>query len=1027
MIFTDVFIRRPIFATALSLMLLTVGFISLTKMDVRLFPKIETSTVNVTVTYPGANASLMEGFVTTPVEHAISGVEGIDYIASSSTQGQTSINVNMKIGYDVDTALINVSNMVSSVRWKLPKDIQDPVVTKSDSNSQTTLMLTFSSNSMLPEAITDYLLRVVQPQLQMQPGVSQAQILGSREYAMRIWLNPYLMAAHKVTAEDIKDAILNNNVQAAAGKLKSKFEQYDVYANTDLSTAAEFNNIVIRSDKNNRLIRIKDIGKAELGPTDTDVSIYMKGKKAIFVAITPKSNANPLDVAKAIKNILPEIKAHLPQGLKESILYDASTFINASLTEVQYTIIMAAIFVFLVIYLTIGSLRAVLIPVVTIPLSIIGACAIMLALGYTINTLTLLAFVLAIGLVVDDAIVVLENIHRHLEEGLPPFKAAIIGAREIAFAVIAMTLTLAAVYAPIGFMTGLTGKLFSEFAFTLAGSVIISGFIALTLSPMMCSKIYRQNENLHTGFQGVVNRTFDKIVVGYKYALHMVLDYRYIVVIIALIIYAACYFLYTNIKQELAPAEDQGALVGMVSGPAAANIDYTELQTQKIVKIYDSIPEMKTYGVVNGFPNGTNSALSFLIFKNWNKRKRSAMQIQHIYTPQLWAIPGEMAYLSNFPALPGASSFFPIEFVLKTTESYEKLQQYTQKILQAATQWGGLVNADVDLKIDKPQIDIKIMRDKAASLGITMDQIATGLNIFLAKPIVNWFNMKGRSYEVLPQLFRKFRSIPVKLSNLNIITANKQLIPLINVVQATEKTVPRSLNHFQELRSSTLQANLAPGVTQGEAYDYLQNLAKKLLPSTIITDTSGQLRQYVTTLGEMVSTFIFAIIFIYLILTAQFESFRDPFIVMLSVPLSIAGALLTLKIFGGTINIYTQIGLVTLIGLITKNGILIVEFANQQQEKGKDMLEAIIEGASQRLRPILMTTCAMILGALPLVLATGAGAVSRRQMGLVIVGGMSFGTLLTLFVVPTAYYLLASKITKDPAKEKMLQELDKTT
>jgi len=1023
MLFTDIFIKRPIFATAISLMILVIGIVSFAKLNIRLFPKIDTPTITVQIYYPGANASLMEGFVTTPIENAVSSVEGVDYIASQSSQGASSISVNMKPGYDLDTALINVSNKVSSVRWQLPKAIQDPVVRKAPTGgASAALFITFESNTMQSEAITDYLMRIVQPQLQMQPGVSSANIMGARTYAMRIWLNSQLMAAHQVSASDINQAIQTNNIQSAAGQLKDTLQQSDVYANTDLTTEKEFNDIVIRND-NGKITHIKDIGTAKLGAENTDVSIFIKHKNATFLQITPKTNANPLDVVKAIKKVLPDIKQHLPQNLHMSIMYDVTRFISSSLKEVRHTIIAAILFVFVVIFLTLGSLRSILIPIVTIPLSIIGACSLMLVLNYSINTLTLLAFVLAIGLVVDDSIVVLENIHRHLEEGLHPFKAAIVGAREISFAVIAMTLTLAAVYAPIGFLTGLTGKLFSEFAFTLVAAVLFSGFIALTLTPMMCSKFYRTNENLHAGFAGLINQTFNKITAGYRSALQITLRLNYLVVIVALIIYALCFVFYAHIPKELSPQEDQGAIIGIVQGPASANLNYTEQHTKKIMKIYDSIPEMQTYGIINGFPFGVNSSISFLVLKPWDERKRSTMQILPTLFPRFWSIPGIIAFPTNPPMLPGASSFTPIDFVLKTTADYNTLQKYTQKFQQAIEKWGGLTNLNVDLHIDKPQTDIKIIRNKVADLDINMNEIAESLNVFLGKPITTRFNMKGRSYEVLPQLFNQYRTVPDKLNSLYLHTGKGSLIPLSNIAEITEKTVPRTLNHFQELRSATISASLAPGVTQGQAYDYLQQQAKKILPKNIQVDTSGQLRQYVTAVGKMAGTFIFAIIFIYLILAAQFESFRDPFIVMLSVPLSIAGALLVLLVFGATINIYTQIGLVTLIGLITKNGILIVEFANQQQEKGKEFLEAILDGASFRLRPILMTTCAMILGATPLVFASGAGSVSRHQLGLVIVGGMSFGTFLTLFVVPTAYYLFASKKTKDKNIEKMLEEV----
>lgn len=1012
--FTEVFVRRPVFATAMSLLLLAIGILSLTKMELRQFPEIDASVIQVQITYPGASPSLMEGFVSTPVEAAIAGIDGVDYMTSASKQNASIITVYMKLGYDIDKALINVSNQVSSVRSQLPKDILDPVISKQDPNATAIIWLSFTSDKMSPGKVSDYLLRVVQPELVMQEGVGSAEIISPALYSMRIWLNPQLMAGRGISGLDIQNAIYNYNVQSAAGTVKGTQHQYQVVANTDLNTAKEFNDIPLKV-QNGQVVRIKDIGNAELGGQNNDISINVNGKDAVLISITPKSNANPLAVADAIKAQLPNIRAHLPDGVHMSMLWDQSIFITASINDVRHTIIEAGIFVFIVIFLMLGSFRSVFVPIVTIPLSIIGGCSIMFALGFSINTLTLLAFVLAIGLVVDDAIVVLENIHRHLEEGLTPFKAALVGAQEISFAIIAMTLTLAAVYAPIGFAGGLTGKLFTEFAFTLAGSVLVSGFIALTLSPMMCSKIYRKNEDLHGGFQGVVNRVFERMTKEYKKLLHLVIQYRYLVCIFALVIYVFAYLMYAHIPKQLAPDEDQGGLIAVFKGPSSANVDYVKKITDNVSQtIFTKIPELDDYFVVNGYPN-TSSALSFLAFKPWDQRKRSAMQIQTSLQGPLWSIPGVIAFPANFPPLPGSTSYSPVQFVLKTTEEYPVLEKYLDQMKKTASAWGGLVNIDSDLKIDQPQTNVVIERDKANDLNISNNEIAAGLSISLGQPITTYFNMQGRSYEVLPQLYQEYRSIPDKLNNLNVKTMNGQLVPLSNIAEVEETVTPRELDHFQELRSATITANLAPGYTQGTAYDYLQNLANTTLPKTIQTDVAGQLRQFIQESGRMGQTFLFAIIFIYLILAAQFESFRDPLIVMLSVPLSIAGALFLLMLFGGTINIYTEIGLITLVGLITKNGILIVEFANQQQEKGKEILEAIVDGASMRLRPILMTTCCMILGGLPLAMSWGAGGVSRRQIGLVIVGGMSFGTLLTLFVVPVAYYLFATKINKKEA------------
>ncbi len=1008
--FTDVFIRRPVFATTVSLLLLLVGVISFFNLHVRAFPKITPAVVNVTTTYSGANAKLMEGFVTTPIEEAISGVEGIDYIESSSSQGRSKVSVHMKLGYDINTAMSDVSSKVDSARWKLPKEVNDPIISKRDPNAQASIIVAFMSDTLSPEDVTDYLIRFIQPKLQNVPGVSQAQIYGAREYSMHIMLDPELMAAHHVTASDVQQALQSHNVQSASGRIEGKTQEFTVYSTTDLHTPAQFNNIPIRQDQG-RIVRIKDIGLAKLGPSDDRVSVIMNGKKARIIGIMPKSTANPLSVSKAVRNLLPEIRKNLPKGLKVRELFDMSTFISNSLKEVIITIAMAAFFVFLVIFLMIGSFRAVLIPLVTIPLSIIGVNAIMLAFGYSINTLTLLAWVLAIGLVVDDAIVVLENIYRHLAGGMSAKEAAIIGAREISFAVIAMTLTLAAVYAPIGFTTGLTGKLFTQFAFTLAGAVIVSGFIALTLTPMMCSNLFRGNYSMETGYAGFVDRLFDKLRVGYKAALHFVFKWRYIVLIFAAVVYASCYFLFVHTPAELAPPEDQGALIGFVEAPAAANLYYTEQHTKQLESIYASIPEIVNYGIING-AKGVNSAVSFIILKPLGQRTRSAMEIKNQLFPLMWSIPGIIAMPNNFPALPGAGGFHPISYVLKTTASYKDLNNDAQKFVQALSRWSGLTNVRSNLNINQPQTVVNVHRNEAADLGISMNQIAQTLNLFLAKPTMTRFEMNGRSYDVLPQLYPQYRNTPDELNDLNVRTQSGELVPISNLVDIQEEVIPQSLPHFEQLRAAKITAGLSPGVTQGEALDYMNNLAKKILPKNVHVGYSGQLRQYVQASGKMGDVFIFALIFIYLILAAQFESFRDPLIVMLSVPLAIAGALVLLKLTHGTLNIYTKIGLVTLVGLITKAGILIVEFANQQQEKGLSIHEAIVEAATHRLRPILMTTTAMVLSALALVFASGAGAESRHQMGIVIVGGMLFGTILSLFVVPTAYYMFAARIQK---------------
>jgi multidrug efflux pump len=1013
--FTDIFIKRPVFATCLSLMIFLTGLVSMTHMDLRQFPKVNSSVITITVTYPGATSDVMEGFITTPIEEAISAVDGIDYITSQNTEGQSVVSVNMQLNANVDAAMTEINSDVSSLLTQFPKDINNPVITKSDAGSYPLLFLQASSTTLDTEALTDYLIRVVQPQLQMVDGVSQAEIMGERMYAMRIWLDPYLMASRNITSPDVYNAINNYNVIAPSGAIKTKYQEIDLYSSTDLKTAEDFDNMLLRND-GGQIVRIKDVGKAMLGAANTDFSVFANGKPSTFIAIMQKSDANPLTIQQGIIQLLNKIRPSFPQGVSVDPFYDFTKYISSSIHEVVVTLVEACIFVFLVIFFMLGSFRSVFVPLVTIPLSLMGACIIMLALGFSLNLLTLLAFVLAIGLVVDDAIVVLENVHRHLEEGLTPKQAALTGAHEISFAVIAMTLTLAAVYAPIGFMGGLTGSLFTEFAFTLAGAVIVSGFVALTLSPMMCSKIYRQGENLHAGLAGVADKFFDKLRAGYKRLLKIMIKARYIVLVGALAVYGLCYFLYSGLQSELAPVEDQSAFFVIGIGPAAANLDFTETQTAKQVKLVQKlVPELESVAVVNGYPTGINSSFGLVVLKPWEDRKRTAMEMRDKLFFPLWSIPGMEFFPSLPPALPGPSGFTPVMFVLRTIGDYPQLEQSAKKLMQEAQQWGGVVNLNTDLKIDQPQVHVEVDRDKAAMLGISMQDISLTLNTFLSMPIVNYFEQNGRSYQVLPQLYRKYRNIPDALNNLNLRAANGDMVPLANLVKITEDVIPESRNHFQQLRSATINANLSPGVSLGTALQKLEQLAKTTLPAGILVDYAGESRQLIQESGNTWLLFLFALVFIYLVLAAQFESFRDPFIVMLTVPLAVTGAFLGLYVCDGTLNIYTNIGLVTLIGLITKNGILIVEFANQKQEKGAEFLDAIIDGAATRLRPILMTTFAMILGSVPLMLASGAGAVSRAQMGFVIVFGISFGTLLTLFVVPTAYYLFATKKKVDIA------------
>lgn len=1023
--FTDVFIKRPVFASVLSLIILLIGARAYFALPVREYPKIDVTAVTVTVNYPGASASLMEGFVTTPIENAISGVEGIDYMTSSSVPGQSKITIYFKLGYDVNAAVVDVSDQVTSVRYQLPRDVYDPIIAKNDPNANPTVYLTFKASgkdAMTPEELTDYLIRVIQPQLQLLSGVGQVQIYSAHQYAMRVWLDPYQMAAKGVTANDINLAIYYGNVQAASGSVKSSLQQLNINTLTDLHDAVGFNNLVIRNN-NGQLVRIRDVGRAELGATTYDVSLLVDGDDGIVVAITPLPNANPLDVSDAVKNFLVRAKSNLPTGVTYQTLVDTSDFIIASIDEVKKTIVEASICVIIIVFMFLGSFRVLAIPAVTMPLSLIGVFGVMLALHYSLNTMTYLALVLAIGMVVDDAIVVSENIHRHLVQGKSPFEAALVGAGEIKFAIISITLTLAAVYAPIGFMSGLTGDLFREFAFTLASAVIISGFIAITLSPMMCSKVMTPNV-LDGNLAKKIEHFTNYLATSYHRILEKVLTFRKFVVLGMLLIFGSCYFLFTSIPQELAPAEDMGWIFTYIIGPADANVEYMAKYTSRLTDIFGSLPELSHYGIVNG-AGGHNAGIAFMSLKPWDQRHRSVSQILQQILPQCLSIPGVLAFPTNPFSLPGASSYHPITVAIETLGSYEDLNTVSQQVMAEMRKNPKIINIDSDLKMDESELDININRDQAGDLGINMQDIAMAINLAYGQPLTTYFSINGRAYQVLPELEDRFRNRPDVINTLQVRTTQGGLVPLSNLVDVKDKTYARTLNHFQQLRAATISADLAPGYTMGQALDYINAAIKKYEKPKMQVDYSGQTRQFVQTSNTMLVTFLFAVIFIFLVLAAQFESFADPFVVLLSVPLSTFGALVALKLTGGTLNIYSEIGLVTLIGLITKHGILMVEFANQLQEQGKHFYDAIVEAAMIRLRPILMTTGAMVLGALPLAFAHSAGALSRQQIGWVIVGGMSIGTIFTLFVIPTMYTFFADNFEKKKL-EKTKEDKDAT-
>lgn len=1005
--FTDIFIRRPVFATVLSLIVLLVGARAYFSLPVRLFPKVDASVVTVNVTYSGADAALMDGFVTTPIENALIGVDGIDCLKSSSSPGESTISVYFNLGYDINVAVSDINTKVSSVRGKLPKDIDSPIVDKRDPNATPILYLSFASKNMTAEQVTDYLDRVVQPQMQILSGVARAEILGAREYAMRIWLDPKLMAAHGVGADDVRAALTYNNLQSASGILKSDWQKLNVKVFSELADSNQFNNLVIR-DTDGYLVRIQDIGTAELGAKNSDFSFLMNGQAVVGMAITPGPTANPLDVTAEVTKFIKRMQNSLPTGLTAEVVWDNSTYIRESIKEVKKTIIESALCVIAVVFIFLCSTRLLLIPLVTIPLSLIGVCGVMLALGYSLNTITFLSLVLAIGMVVDDAIVVSENIHRHIMLKKTPLEAALVGAREIQFAVISMTLTLAAVYAPIGFLTGLVGSLFKEFAFTLASTVIISGFVALTLSPMMCAKIMTP-DILEGRLPQLAHHKFDQLMNFYQRTLETVLQHRKKVLILIAAILGASGMFYKLIPSELIPTEDVGGIMTIVMAPTTAGLEYTEKYTKQLQPIFESVAERESYLIVNGY-DGLNTAISFLVLKPWSERKRSAEEIIAAIAPKMWAIPGILAFPLSPMMLPGSSGKTPIELIVQTPGEYKDLQEIMDKLIAAAKANPKLMNIDTDMKLDQAQININIDRNKAGDMGVSIADIGDAVNMALGEPTVGRFSIAGRSYDVIPQLKEGYRKQPETLNLLYLHTQGGELVPLSNLVTMQEVLQPQGIMHFQQMRSATLTASMVPGYTIGEALTYLQKASEKILPKDkgMQLNYGGISRQYMQASGSMQITFLFALIFIFLVLAAQFESFRDPLTVLFSVPLSVFGALLALWITGSTLNIYSEIGIVTLIGLISKHGILMVEFANQLRESsGKSAHAAIVEAASIRLRPVLMTTAAMVLGSLPLALAHGAGAVSRRQIGWVIIGGMAIGTLFTLFVVPTVYTYLA--------------------
>ena len=1010
--FTDLFIRRPVLAVVISLVLLVLGLRSFGVLPVLQFPRTQNAVITVSTTYAGADPELVAGFITTPLENAIAQVNGIDYMSSTSTNSSSLITVTLKLNYDSDKALTEMNAQISSVLNQLPPQTQKPVMKISIGQTLDAMYIGFSSKQLPSNNITDYLLRVVQPKLQAVDGVQTAELLGAKNFALRAWLDPKKLAAYGLTAADVNTALAQNDFLSGVGNTKGMMVQVNLNASTNLHSEDEFRNLVIKQS-NNAIVRLKDVANVTLGAENYDTEVAFDGNSAVYIGIQVAPSANLLDVIKRVRDLMPELQAQLPQGIEGKIVYDSTKFVNSSIHEVIKTLSEALLVIILVVFAFLGSPRSVLIPVVAIPLSLIGTFTIMLAFGFSINLLTLLAFVLAIGLVVDDSIIVVENVSRHIEEGVAPMRAAINAARELAGPIIAMTIVLISVYVPIGFQGGLTGALFTEFAFTLVGTVTVSAIIALTLSPMMCSRLLRphlaQDTSLESRVVHFIDASFEKVRRLYSRTLHGSLDYLPVTAVFALIVLGSIYFLYAAAKHELAPQEDQGVIISSLTAAPDSTLQQREPYAKQNYQIYASHPETAHVFQID-MPG---RMIAGMVLKPWDERSKTSSQLQPVVQQQLSHIAGAQAVAFQPPSLPGSRGL-PIQFVIGTTEPFERLNDVVQEFLQKAQKSGMFMFINTDLRIDLPQSTVVIDRNKAALLGLSMQDIGNSLAAMLGGGYVNYFSLEGRSYKVIPQVQQRYRLNTAQLLDYYVRTASGTSVPLASIVHITSKTTPESLNHFQQLNAATVQGVAQPGVTTGEALGYLKDLAAKTLPQGYSIDYGGQSRQFMQESGGFVVMFAFALVIIFLALAAQFESFRDPFIILVSVPMSIAGAMIfiSLGIGGSSLNIYTQVGLVTLMGLISKHGILIVQFANNLRQEGKTKRDAIEQAAITRLRPILMTTAAMVLGVIPLITASGAGAASRFNMGLVIASGLAIGTVFTLLVVPAVYMLIASNQVK---------------
>lgn len=1006
MLLSDICIRRPVFATVLSLLIVLVGLISYERLTVREYPAIDEPVVSVSTTYTGASPEVIESQVTKPLEDQLAGIEGVDVMSSRSRSERSYINIKFHLSRSPEAAAADVRDKVSRARRFLPDEVDEPIINKVEADSTPIVYIGVDLGDYNPIQASDYINRYVKTRLSVLPGAAEVRVFGERLPSMRIYVDRARMAGYSLTVQDIEDALRRQNILIPAGRIESRDREFSVVSSTDLQTVEEFKAIIVARVKGFP-VRLGDMADVRVAAAEERVLARFNGNNSLSIGVTKQSTANPLDLSLAVRAEIEELNRNLPGNMQLVITYDSSVFIQESIKSVYITIAEAIVLVMLVIFFFLRNVRASLIPIVTIPVSLIGALALMYAFGFSVNTLTLLAMVLAIGLVVDDAIVVLENVYRHIERGMDRVEASFLGIKEIAGAVIAMTLTLVAVFAPLAFATGRTGRLFIEFALTLAGAVAVSGFVALTLTPMMCSRML-QAQHKPNRISRAIESFLQALTVWYRRSLLHALRHRVWVSVVGIVVAALSVVLFNALESELAPTEDRGVIFGIVSAPEGATLDYTLASVREIEHIYSTLPETQGVQSIIGFPTVTDS-FAILRLAPWDERTRSQQSIARELQPQFSALPGVRAFPTNPPSLGQRATSKPVEFVIMSQAPYPELAMIVKRFTDALADYPGLQNIDTDLRLNTPELRVILDREKLSDSGVNVDTVGRTLESLIGGRQVTRYETDGEQYDVIVQIEKQERSRPDDILNIYVRAESGEMVPLSSFLAITETVSPQSLNHFNRLRAVIVQASVAPGYALGEVLSHMDSVAKQTLPSSVQLDLDGQSREFRNSSGSMYFIFMMSLVFIYLVLAAQFESWRNPLIIMLSVPLSMTGALLALWLSGGTLSIYSQIGLITLVGLITKHGILIVEFATQLRSQGAGLYSSVVRASEMRLRPILMTTGAMVLGVLPLAYATGAGAESRHQIGWVLVGGLTFGTVLTLYVVPVAYTFIAAR------------------